>query len=143
MAAFSSNPFDLAFQAPEVCRSKVPAKDWSISKGYEILNSLYNTDKSVGNTTNVGEIISDHGDIFKQWQLMFINAEQHESNLPSYAVNGLNALAWLSPFSTHNTEDQLRNNYLMAINCVVWALHDIAANNGDPFERGSMKLVDP
>ncbi len=112
-------------------------------KGYDILQRLYSTDKTTGNSNTIGSLMKEMGDLYLEMSQYEVNFKPHNSELPSIVNNVLDNFSVLNIIGDSKPEDLPRNNYLVALGCVVWALHDMAEKDGNDFERGSFKLVDP
>lgn len=130
------------------CRERAA---WMVAVGENILDKLYNTDLTVGNANYIGTLMDS---ILQEQNLLQDsgldkpeNKQQLEHNKGAYTKGIFSLFSIPKNINRYfrGNEDYAiqRRNYVIAINCVMWALYNQAALNGKDFSKGSFKLIDP
>lgn len=112
------------------------AKDEFKNLGYQVLDKIYEQ-----NTMPASVVQSFRGVHNEFCEKFYLDTFCHEPDvLPSFAsiIKGVNRYFRGNP--AHVKE---RQDYLMQVVSIMWALKDKAAQQGDHYERGSIKINDP
>lgn len=118
-----------------------------ISVGNRIIDLLYNSDLSLAKAGEAGKLIElinqEVGGLYQKSGLSEDSAQlelEHSARVPS-------ASSYLKSWNRYLRGDQdhaeMRRNYMLAINCVMWAMYNQAALRNEAFARGSFKINDP